>query len=77
MPQAKQVTVYKQSGCDVCAEVVPWLKKLAEKNNVPIKVVDVDSCGQQCSWVKYIPTVRVNGRTVNDLNAVKRMIEGK
>ena len=75
MDSVKSITIYASHDCPACAEIVPFIKKLAKKKKVPVKIVDVDECGKPCDWVKYVPLVKVDGRQVKNMNKLARMLK--
>lgn len=69
-----KVTIYKQSSCGVCREIVPLLKKLSKEKGIKLKVIDVDKCHtKECDDVKAIPKIMVDGREIQDMRELKKI----
>jgi len=70
----KRITIYSTNSCGVCQELVPLIRGLAKQKGIPVKVVDVDKCGQPCDSIRYVPLIKVDGRKTNDVDGLIRKL---
>jgi hypothetical protein len=47
---------------------------MAKRKGVKVTVVDVDRCGRDCDWVTYTPLIKVDGRIVQSIREIVRML---
>jgi len=70
------MTIYESSRCGVCRQVVPRLRRMAERRGVKVEVVNVDNCTEErCREVKAVPTVMVDGREVRDMKQLAELLK--
>jgi hypothetical protein len=53
---------------------VPTIRAMAKRKGVRVRVVDVDKCGETCNWVTYTPLIKVDGRIVQSVQDLVRML---
>lgn len=69
----KHITVYKTNYCPACKEVVPLIKRLAQRKGVLVTVVDVENCGKPCDWVRFVPALKVDGKIRKIENVLREL----
>jgi len=73
-----KMTVYAQSNCNACREIIPILERLTSGKGIAMEVIDVDKCHtKKCDDVKFTPTIILNGREVKSARELKRMLGAK
>jgi len=50
------------------------IRKLAKKKGIPLKIVDVEKCGNSCDWVRHVPLIKIGNREITDLNELARIL---
>lgn len=59
------IKVYKHDGCGGCRELLPVIKKLAKRQKIPVKVIDVEKCkSKKCDKLGYVPYIEYKGQEI-------------
>jgi hypothetical protein len=54
---------------------VPTIRAMARRKGVRVRVIDVDKCGEPCSWVSYTPLIKLDGRIVQSYREIAEILK--
>ena len=60
-PAVGALTFVTRTGCSLCAEAEPVVRRLAERARVPLEVGDVDADPALAHWSDHVPVVLLDG----------------